>query len=691
MRMHNAIPDFPVSVPDMITWAVLLVFAGLAFIQLLLHLNRKGYRWAITLIFGLLLIAGTAIHVVLLSRSSHTVTEGNWIQLIMVSMVAALEMFIGHTVVFDDIIAAVIFREPLLMIAYISIFVLVLLFTLSMVVLIMPRRLRDRIWLRMNSFKASRDRKNHVFLGVSPYAILMAGSILKEWSTGDRKNQGEIIFIDFPSAQDHHAELSLGELVANIFGNKKQRSLDQILGSDRFAMLRAHLPSSDNGTLCHAIGLDKLEPWLKNPRTTLYILNESDQDNFTLLKALSRDGGVQAKSFLYAHEPDNFYSLFAHMGRRIRVLDSHYMSFMQLKLNRPEVLPVHFVDIARDKDGEPLGYVHKGLQAMIIGFGECGQEALRYLYEFGNFAGKDLEAAPMSISIYEKDMTLRRGHFLHTAPGLQEDTSIRWHAEQAGSDSFWQEYDRLLDNGLRYIVVAMDKGSKNIALAVYLLQRAAQKKVDLSRFIILTRIWNCDTQTDDLLRYYNQSFCPEGVSVIQPFGRMETIWSPDVISGRSLKQTAIRFSKAYQKACGVMESWDERRSRLSKDGGNVLAKHRELLRRQALEIGRALFVPTLLELASKDLYKAAQDIPPVYENTHYPHKDEARIRLEYLAATEHMHWMAQLLLSGYTHGPLDELLKSYPNIIPYTAIQDDNMRHMSWVGVRTALLLDKEQ
>ena len=46
----------------------------------------------LVLIFGLLLVAGAAIHVELLSQSSHTVTEGNWIQLVRAPLVASLEM-----------------------------------------------------------------------------------------------------------------------------------------------------------------------------------------------------------------------------------------------------------------------------------------------------------------------------------------------------------------------------------------------------------------------------------------------------------------------------------------------------------------------------------------------------------------------------------------------------------------------
>ena len=122
--MH--VNDFPISNPAMVTWFLCLTVAVVFFVRLLNSLLRKGRRGWMGFVFGLLLTLGTAVHLVLLSRSSHTVTDGNWIQLTLTSLVAGLEMFVGHTVVFDDIIAAVIFREPGLLMAYLTVFSCVL-------------------------------------------------------------------------------------------------------------------------------------------------------------------------------------------------------------------------------------------------------------------------------------------------------------------------------------------------------------------------------------------------------------------------------------------------------------------------------------------------------------------------------------------------------------------------------------
>ena len=122
--------EFPVSTPVMVAWVIFLGVAVFFFVRFVKALLRKNRRGLLLLCFLTLLVLGAAIHVVMLSLSNHTVTDGNWVQLALVSLVAALEMFVGHTVVFDDIIAAVVFHEPGLLLAYLTVFVLILAFSI---------------------------------------------------------------------------------------------------------------------------------------------------------------------------------------------------------------------------------------------------------------------------------------------------------------------------------------------------------------------------------------------------------------------------------------------------------------------------------------------------------------------------------------------------------------------------------
>ena len=668
----------------MILWALLLLPALFGFVQLIVQLNKRRKRLAIGVIFLLLFIAGTAIHVILLARSTHTYTEGNWIQLAVMSMVAALEMFIGHSVVFDDIIAAVIFSEPFLLLSYITIFLFVVAFTFSLVILIMPRRLRDRIWLSINSSQASKNLKNHIFLGVNKPSKLLAKQILEQWSKS-REKKGKLILVEFPDKESSKAELSIGEVFSSIFGQKTELSLEEELENDKFILLKGHMPdSSDKDGLCEAIGLEKLKKWLENPRTSLYLLNPDDHDNFLLLKTLNADSSVKAKAFFYTHEAAGFNNLFAAIGQRIRVLNPHFLSFMHVKMHREDLLPVNYVDLARDKDGEPLGYVNEGLNAMIIGFGDSGQEALRFLLEFGTFIGKDLNEAQGCIQVMDPELDSHMGQFLSGAPGLKGNSLIKWTKASAGDTSFWAEFDAALDSGLRYIVITIDTGKKNVELGVKMLEMAAAKGIDLSRFVILMRVWEASVHLKGMIDYFNRAFCPEGVDVLKYFGQPENIWMPDVISGKSLKQAAIKTNKAFEEALHE-ESWDARAARLNSKGGNPLARRRELFRRQALEIGRALYLKTLKHFASAKIIEASKDIPLVYEGVHYPKKDQNYKHLEYLAAMEHLHWLYAMLIGGYRDGEIDELHRFHTNMLPYKEIAKEQYNHISWLGVKTLL------
>lgn len=694
--MHSVpISHFPVSTPLMIAWAILLLAATAGFILSLIHLNRKGHRWAIVATFGLLLIAGTAMHVVLLADSHHTVTSGNWIQLVMVSLVAALEMFIGHTVVFDDIIAAVIFHEPGYMLAYLTIFVLIIAFTLSMVLLIMPRRLRDRTWLMSHARKAAHShRKNHIFLGLDNHSKAFAKSILREWEASpDPEKQGDVILIEFPSDAHHHSELSIGELIANIFGHQKELSLENQLGSSRFVLLKGRMPESGNAqSLSEAIGLNKLSPWINSPDTNLYLLSPNEEENVLLLKHLATDPCVKAKILCYSYRVNSYTSLLASMGDRVRILNLSEMSFNEVRQNQPQLHPIHFADIARDQKGESLGYIEKPSTSLLIGFGETGQEALRYLYEFGSFVGKDMQPVNNTFKVFDPQIESLKGEFLNRTPALRYDANIEWLTASIGSSQFWLDFAMALPS-LTYVVVTVDKGPRNVEIAVQLLQEAARYGKDLSRMCILVRATQADTEMIQLIDFYNQSYCPEGIRVIHPFGLPERIWNPDIATGKTLKKIALKCMPVGS-GQNAQDVWAERSRSIRGRAGNDLMNRQELQRKQAGDIGRGLFAPTLITLCPESLREAAALISDELDPMNPVHFTGTKAQykvMEYLAAGEHLHWMTTLEAAGYIDGAgeQDELNKKIKNLVPYSSLPDEEAKHLCWLALKRALLNTK--
>ena len=481
------------------------------------------------------------------------------------------------------------------------------LLVLLIVFLFKPSAGRDRLRLAFLSLLGRRDRKNHVFLGISSSSRLMARSILAEWKAEKKKkDQGRILFVD----------------LTGTFQPTLERNLREELGSHRISVFCGHLPQEREARLADALGLPGLQVWLANKRTSLYLVSEKSKENSLLLSAATDDTSIKAKIFCYESRPDGFDTLVASTASRVRMLNPHQMTFTNLKLHAPALMPVHYVQ------KEPQGYVKQGLHALIVGFGSIGQEAARFLYEYGSFVGKDYGRALMSIQVFDPRLDFILGQFLESAPGLKGDDAFQWHREPASSVAFWEAFEQ--DPLINYVVVAVDEGPQNIQLGVSLLQAAARSGRDLSHMLIMVRDWDGSKKTQHILDFYNAAYCPEGCKVLQRFGMAKDIWDTDVISGKRLKKAAKDLSKE--------ESWEERKERLSQAGPDQLKNRLELHRRQSEEIFGVLYAPTLHALAPEG---------------------------EYLAAQEHLHWMNALIVMGYTNGPQNELLKRLPNLIPY--------------------------
>lgn len=518
------------------------------------------------------------------------------------------------------------FSNPLVFLLSIAaLLAIVALLILLIVFLVRPSSRRDAFRIAVPLYlRGGRNKKHHVFLGISEHSKLMAAQILQELKQQQKKkDRGSILFVN----------------LAPSFINTAERKLREELGSDKITVLSGMPPQPNEHSLARAIGLEKLQPWLSNPRTSLYLFSDKREENSVMLSISTDDSTIKAKVFYYTPEPGGFESLLTVMGARIRALNPHQMSFMQLKLNAPQLLPVHFVKRADNADGTSLGYVEDGLHALVVGFGSSGQEAVRFLYEYGSFVGKDRRRAPMSISVYDPQMESKLGSFLQAAPALKGDPVFQWHAQSAGSVSFWEDFEK--DQTVNYIIIAMDDGPANLQLGISMLQTAARIGRDLSKMVILVRYWKESRKSREIISFYNAAYCPEGAEVLHGFGNTRDIWNTDVISGKKLKKAAQSFYE-NQEASGEDETWEERKKRLSQPGADHLKNRMELQRRQAADISRALYAPTLQVLI--------------------PDGKEESLK-GYRAAQEQLHAACTLVIDGYTPGPADELCKRLPDLV----------------------------
>lgn len=669
--MHEVhAPDFPVSVPVMIAWAVGLVVLSTLFVTLLVRLLRKGKRGALLSVFTFILLAGTCIHVIMLARSSHTVTDGNWIQLFLISTLASLEMFIGHTVVFDDIIAAVVFREPFLLLSYITVFILAILFTISLFFLIVPRGLKDAIRLRLQGYMTSKGkRKLHIFLGDTPSARMLAVSI-RESAPED-----ELLFIHFPDpAEKSGGELSIGEVLHAMFSRRTERNLADVLGYDHFMFIRGQLPApSCESSLAEAIGMPFLDNLLRRENSYVYILSDDEEYNFRFLQLLVKQSTLKAKVFCYNQDINNYTALYANVHPRIRLLNKQELVFSEVKRLEPSLMPVNVAPLVRDAEGNSLGYVSEGFNALIVGFGATGQEALRFIHEFGSFVGQDLMPMQNNYWIADPQIEHLKGEFLSRTPAFRYDANVTWSAQHTGSERFWLDFSMQLPT-LNYVVISVDDGHLNVEIAVRMLQDAARFGKDLSRLKILVKASVEDSQLPGMIHFYNRSFCPEGVSVIHPFGIPGKVWNLDVVTGRGLKAEAVRYREIAGQVTGVQpESWESRSERIRFQPGVALANQRELHRRQLIDIDACLYSRTLYALAGGRIPEENDPMLPV------------------LAASMQQYWVNALAVQGYILGmETDELNRRLPGMLSYTDLSEEEQAEVR-TATRIALTFAAEE
>ena len=667
-QMH--VPDFPVSVPTMIGWVISLILFSCLFTAIMVRLLRQGKRWSLLTVFSLILVAGTCIHVILLSRSAHTVTDGNWIQLVLISSLASLEMFIGHTVVFDDIIAAVVFREPLLLLSYITVFVLAILFTISLFFLIVPRGIKDTILLHLKGYLSARGkRKLHIFLGDTASARILARSI-RESSPED-----DLLFIHFPDPSEKTGgELSIGEMLHTLFSRRTERSLAEILGYDHFMFIRGQLPSpSCESGLAQAVGMPYLDKLLQRERSYVYILSDHEEHNFRFLQLLVGQASLKAKVFCYNQDINNYTALYANVHPRIRLLNRQELVFTQVKRQEPSLMPVNVAPLVRDADGKSLGYVSEGFNALIVGFGATGQEALRFIHEFGSFVGPDLVPVQNNYWVSDPQIDHIKGEFLSRTPAFRYDANITWSTHDTGSERFWLDFSMLLPT-LHYVVISVDDGHRNVEIAVRMLQDAARFGKDLSSLKILVKASVEDSQLPAMIRFYNRNFCPEGISVIHPFGIPGKVWNLDVVTGRGLKAEAVRYREIAGRVTGAQpESWEKRSERIRSQAGIPLANQRELRRRQLIDIDACLYSRTLFALAGG---RIPQEEDPMFA---------------VLAASMQQYWVNAMAVQGYILGmETDELNRRLPGMLPYTDLSPEEQAQIR-VATRVALTFAAEE
>ena len=585
----------------------------------------------------------------------------------------ALEMFIANTIVFKSEVVSAMKNYPLLFYIYVPIYGMAVMTSSFAIFHFLSRRLHNYIWLTFN--KQDSQSKAHIFIGINSASKNLADDIYSRNQVGNKTEN--IIFIDLPDHTDNPQGISVWDIIARFF-----KYSDEIENLDKYTILKA------------GKNLAQLVPWLKNQNNIVYILSDDQNTNTSILESLWKHNNLyKCKIFCHAQKDGliNRYDSLTDVEDRIQFVDSSYLAVESLKKSEGEnrLLPVHYVDIAIDSStGENLGYIESDFNCAVLGFGETGREAVKFLYEYGAFPDRDNNKAPFKCHIFDCDLETALGDFPIDLTELSSTNSIRefeLHNCKVGANTFRREMLELVSQ-LNYIIICLGNDDLNLKVALDIAEYAIVQNRDTSRnFCIAFRQDHISKLNGDTLQKANATYN----NCLHAFGMSETIWKQNVISNELMEKDARKFFDSYTNLCKELLAklgwdaldWDQRdkNSRDSDYGTRCKAR-----RHIAQDFSNCLHVTTK-RILCKGADINADMILPVNDNSiHCTGKN--RVLLEHLAVCEHLRWEASHIMLGYrpTSGKTIDERKLHQHIKPYAKLDEDT-QHFDWLVVKNSI------
>lgn len=388
-----------------------------------------------------------------------------------------------------------------------------------------------------------------------------------------------------------------------------------------------------------------------------------------------------------------------HNHIRVNVVDASHISVETLK-QRVELHPASFVKIENDAT------VSTPFNALVVGFGEVGSDAVRFLYEFGAFVKTGTVDGPVERSdfrchVVDPSMSRLAGLFRVNAPSVSvgsqdEDALIALYDMNPASHEFYCLVERLIKD-LNYVVVALDDDEQNISLAVRIFRLAVRyrKWSDdgdcLSRFRILVRVardsdghirriaeqynrlWAAEVQCENNGKRTHQRVVKTTDSLDVPitiFGMMEDTFTHSYVVDDRLTREARRYKERYDQSVEASTGdsspdWDAEYNDLMQLSPEYIGFSPTLsgimrlrrTQRQNFENCYHLLTKQLLArtalgekqyaaLSGSQLARAQNTVTYTCRDGRQPDGALTRV-LDVLARTEHLRWVASHEILGY--------------------------------------------
>ena len=487
-------------------------------------MHPKSIRTAALVI----LVAGTALN--MYGFSLEPFKEGP-VALFLRSLIISIKMFIYDLNLLEVPLAQ---EQPLFLELYILVFYAAVLTSISAIIMLFGRRV-----ITLLSLLFRRRKFDHVFIGVNNRSVLVAQGIENE----------EVAFIEFPDEKEG-GKISVSSVLKGLSGEGEKSGGSVCKGAlILFAKRRIRFGAADR--VFAAIGLEKLKR-LVDEHTAFYILSDDHDRNLDELMALLEDTDLHRNTIhvcLSREGVSRYYKAsLKHTG--VHFIYPSSLSVVEL-MTTPSCHPASVM--TPSKTG-PAGTVEKGLNALVVGFGETGQAVTKFLYEFSAAVLPDGTPAPASIVVSDSRIERLKGQVCFDNPGLGETGIISYENYGTESSEFWNSLESRI-NDLNYISISLKDESASLDLACTIFMYAIKKRrggVHGLRIIVRKRYTLSHERK--LVDKMNEK---AGEEVIICYGEYAKVFTAEKIvsksrSGinRNATSLADRIGKAYTEVSG---------------------------------------------------------------------------------------------------------------------------------------------
>lgn len=558
--------------------------------------------------------------------------SANPLTLCLRAALSSLEMFVSHS---DLIEVKHACHDNTAYMMWFSITHFLAVITSAIVIIrILGLRIISKILLLLHRIWPFSHRNIFVFWGVNKNSIITAKSII------EGEENACILFVNLPEEQRVH---SFRFSFSHFFHTSSEGVERYVADIEEMGALlvNANKPFIknviNNKNIFKTLGINNADKLVnkiinkKEKKVEYFFLSDNEEENLSAivsLKSVYKETDYIEHFKCYCHARNNSFNsaLLSCEGLRysIYLVDSSSLSILPLK-EKVDNHPISFVDKNTEK-----GYVTSDFTAIVIGFGEAGRDAFRFLYEFASFPRDEHgNESSKTIHIVDEKLDRLKGDFLNDAPALKDKTSEIhwWENTSTHSEYFWDKLKCII-NSLNYIVITVGNDAEALNLSIDLFEYAYRYRKDIDKFKIYVRLKN-----DDM--YHSLSKMES--SCIVPFGNNDMIFSYKTISIDAIEDGAIDFYCAYEN--GDRQSkhkhWIERRKHSIGKDGLIKTRYQE---EQDISNYRHIMTKRSLAGLSEDEpgEKARKKLTvgsPLFAN---------------LGRCEHLRWNAKMELLGFT-------------------------------------------